>query len=76
MGKARVMLIAEAEKLLDAGSLEMLRPWGDYVPMRRRGNTFKRGLAGPGIPVFMEAEVSTNITSACLRFSTYIRVRK
>ena len=54
--------LAHASELLDAGKLEMQRPWGDWVPVRRReaNNKFSGKLTG--IPVFMERQAESAIT--------------
>lgn len=53
----------EIERALDAGKLEMMRPWGDWVPVRRRGSSAKQSATYTIIPVFMENEVEASITS-------------
>lgn len=70
------MLIIEAEKMLDAGRLEMRTPWGSYIPIRRQSNTKNCNTTNPTLPVFMEAEVTSNITTSSLRFTGYVRVRR
>lgn len=69
------MMMSIAEKYLDAGRLEMQRPWGDYVPIRRKSNT-RRFATGYFIPVFMEAQIESNITPKVLAAPGYIRLRK
>lgn len=64
------MTFDEAERALDAGKLEMQRPWGDYVPVRRRYRTTLSGISGRSgtrwrmIEVWMEAEVVASISEA------------
>lgn len=61
------MTLNDAERLLDSGKLQMRRPWGDYVPIRRRRATKMRGSGRAMIiPVFMEMEVKpTSPRRAC-----------
>lgn len=44
---------------LDAGKLEMQRPWGDWVPVRRRNKKHHR--AKGRLDVWMENQVEANI---------------
>lgn len=53
----------QIEAALDARKLEMMRPWGDWVPVRRRGNTVRSGRANFILPVFMEHDVEASISS-------------
>lgn len=57
------MTRSDVERALDAGKLEMQRPQGDWVPIRRRGRTIRTN-HGWTVPVWMEAEVEANITQS------------
>jgi hypothetical protein len=75
------MNFAEAERALDAGTLEMQRPWGDWVPVRRAGSTKLQAKANYKpwryVEVWMEAEVISAISEAWDRFNQpHIRERK
>lgn len=52
--------LAEAERALDAGSLMMMRPWGDYVYCRRRR---KRPKGDPRVQIYMEAFVEASFST-------------
>lgn len=56
--------LVEISRLVDAGKLEMRRPGGDYVPIRRRcaDRTHGRGNI-TAVEIFMEAQVEASITS-------------
>ncbi len=52
----------EIERAIDAGKAQMVRPWGDWVHIRRRARTVKAG-SHRVIPVYMENEVEANIST-------------
>lgn len=52
----------QIEAALKAGKVEMQRPWGDWVPVRRRGVTEWSGDYGR-LPVFMENQVESTIST-------------
>lgn len=57
------MDINDAERLLDAGKLEMRSSrTGEYVRLRRRAVTASYRGRITGVPVFMEAQVEASIT--------------
>lgn len=73
------MTFDQAMTALDAGKLEMMRPWGDWVRVRRRPSE-RLGPASNGtrwrmVDVWMEAEVVSLISEASDRFGQpYLRV--
>ena len=58
------MNLADAERLLDLGRLEMRRPSGDWVPARRARRTRKRRGHYASIDVVIERAVLAAITEA------------
>lgn len=62
------MTFEQIEKALDAGKLEMMRPWGDYVRVRRREVT---RVSGPykRIEIFMENQVMACISTTAAKFN-------
>lgn len=60
----RATTFEQIEAELDAGHLEMVRPWGDWVPVRRRAATINGGGNYRIIPVYMEGFVEASITNA------------
>lgn len=54
---------ADIERALDAGKLEMMRPWGDWVPVRRHGRTVQASRTIRHLEVWMENEVEALISS-------------
>lgn len=57
----------QIERALDAGKLEMVRPWGDWVKVRRRGRTVKAG-GYVRTEVFMENQVEACVSSYAAKF--------
>jgi hypothetical protein len=53
------MTLAEIERALDAGKLQMMRPWGDWVTVRRRSDV-TASHAGY-VPIYMENQVEACI---------------
>lgn len=52
----------EIEAALDAGKLEMIRPWGDWVRVRRMGRTINAG-KHRRLNVYMEKEVEAYVST-------------
>lgn len=53
---------------LDSGTLLMMRPWGDYVPVRRRRKTKRGGNRNAIVQLWMERAVEAAITQADEKF--------
>jgi hypothetical protein len=70
--REQYMDLIQAEQLLDQGKLEMITPWGAWVPISRRANIKKQAGVAYSIPVYMENEVEAYITTKSLH---EVRVR-
>lgn len=56
------LTFSQIEAALAAGNLEMQRPWGDWVPVRRRAVN-ERAKDHILVPVYMENEVEGTIST-------------
>jgi len=72
------MTFNEAERALDAGTLEMMRPWKDWVAVRRKTRTYRYWRNGwRYCDVHMEASVIGNISERWDSVGQpYLRIRK
>lgn len=57
-----VLTFEAIEAALDAGKLEMIRPWGDWVKVRRRAPTANAN-GGRIIHVWMENQVEASVST-------------
>lgn len=55
--------MADCSRALDAGTLLMQRPWGDWVKCRWRSRKASAQRFNGALPIFMENEVEAAITA-------------
>jgi hypothetical protein len=59
----QTLTFEKIEAALDAGKVQMKRPWGDWVPVTRRGSTKKHAARLRLLHVWMENDVEAAIST-------------